>query len=237
MEPFDTLLRLQERDTAIDQMRHRRDALPERASLAAVEAERTAVESQLADVTAQRDELARGQSRLEDEVESMEAKAAEVERKLYSGTVSAPRELQAMQADVESIKRHKSTVEDQLLELMEQREPLDAEVARLEAERKRLDADSAQLLRAITEAEVTIDVELQDEQRAREQLVGAVPDDLVSLYEELRRKLGGVGVAALVGDRCGGCHLKLPATELARIKREPPEAVLRCDQCGRILVR
>ncbi|TML61491.1 MAG: hypothetical protein E6G17_09465 [Actinobacteria bacterium] len=237
MEPFDTLLRVQERDTAIDQLRHRRDALPERTSLAAVEAERTAVESQLVDVTARRDEVARAQSRLEDEVESMDSKAGEVERKLYSGSVSAPRELQAMQADVESIKRHKSAVEDQLLELMERREPLDAEVARLEAERARLDAAAAELVGAIVEAEVTIDVELEDEQREREQLVAAAPDDLVALYEELRVKLGGVGVAALVGDRCGGCHLKLPATELARIKREPPDDVLRCDQCGRILVR
>ena len=237
MEPFDTLLRVQERDTAIDQLRHRRDALPERASLEAVETERTAVETELADVTARRDELAREQSRLEDEVESMASKAAEVERKLYSGSVSAPRELQAMQADVESIKRHKSAVEDQLLEVMEQREPLDAAVARLQAERDRLDADAARLLDAITEAEVTIDVELEDEQRAREGLVASVPDELVSVYENLREKLGGVGVAALVGDRCGGCHLKLPATELARIKREPPGAVLHCDQCGRILVR
>src|SRR5207248_11595099 len=153
--------------------RARRDALPERASPAAVEAERTAVESQLVDVTARRDEVARAQSRLEDEVESMDSKAGEVERKLYSGSVSAPRELQAMQADVESIKRHKSAVEDQLLEVMEQREPLDAGVARLQAARDRLDADAARLLDAITEAEVTIDVELEDEQRAREGLVGS----------------------------------------------------------------
>ena len=53
----------------------------------------------------------------------------------------------------------------------------------------------------------------------------------------LRAKLGGVGAARLVNGRCTGCHLTLPATELDRIRREPPDALIRCDQCGRVLVR
>jgi predicted nucleic acid-binding Zn-ribbon protein len=64
-----------------------------------------------------------------------------------------------------------------------------------------------------------------------------VPADLTRLYDDLRRKLGGVGAARLVNGRCSGCHLTLPATELDRIRREPPEALIRCDQCGRVLVR
>ena len=37
--------------------------------------------------------------------------------------------------------------------------------------------------------------------------------------------------------RCSGCHLALPATEIDRIKREAPDTIVLCDQCGRILVR
>ena len=56
-------------------------------------------------------------------------------------------------------------------------------------------------------------------------------------YERLRAKLGGVGAARLVGPRCSGCHLTLPATELDRLRKGSPDALVFCDQCGRILIR
>ena len=87
------------------------------------------------------------------------------------------------------------------------------------------------------EATRTIDAELAAEVEARTAAAEAVPPDLVSQYERLRTKLGGIGAARLVGNTCGGCHLALPATELDRIRHQPDDAVTLCDQCGRILVR
>jgi hypothetical protein len=56
-------------------------------------------------------------------------------------------------------------------------------------------------------------------------------------YERLRQRLGGVAVALLVGSSCGGCHLTLAAGEIDAIRRLPPDALVTCAQCGRILVR
>jgi hypothetical protein len=42
-EPFDTLMQVQLHDTTLDQLRHRMDALPERAELLEVERRRTAL--------------------------------------------------------------------------------------------------------------------------------------------------------------------------------------------------
>jgi predicted nucleic acid-binding Zn-ribbon protein len=64
-----------------------------------------------------------------------------------------------------------------------------------------------------------------------------LPADLAATYERLRSQLGGIGAAKLVGSSCGGCHLALPATELDRIRHAAPDALVYCDQCGRILVR
>ena len=64
-----------------------------------------------------------------------------------------------------------------------------------------------------------------------------VPPELLARYEALRAKLGGTGAARVVGGSCGGCHLVLPSMEVDRIKKAPPDAVITCDQCGRILVR
>ena len=75
------------------------------------------------------------------------------------------------------------------------------------------------------------------ERSERDRLAAEVPPDLIARYEQLRTKLGGTGAARLVGGSCGGCHLQLPAMELDRVKKAPPDAIIYCDQCGRILVR
>jgi predicted nucleic acid-binding Zn-ribbon protein len=203
-----------------------------------------AVKRSLAEVAAALDRIgpvraeAAGQQRgLEDEVATLEGRIADLERRLYSGAVGAPRELQALQADVQSLRRRRSWLEDGILEAMERLEPLDAEAVRLDAERAQLEAEATRLMVALEEAESVIGDELAVEESARRTLAEGLPGNLLSLYEQLRARLGGVGAAPLVGGACGGCHLSLPATEVARIKREPSDALLRCDQCGRILVR
>ena len=58
--------------------------------------------------------------------------------------------------------------------------------------------------------------------------------ELLELYDDLRKQKKGVGVAALVDGVCQGCHEKLSAVELDRIKHT--EDVPRCEYCRRILV-
>lgn len=237
MATFDDLLVVQGHDTTIDQLRHRRASLPELADLARVESDLAALEATLAGVTDERDEIARRQKRLEDELAGVEAKVKEAEARLFSGSITAPRELQALQADVESLRRRAGTLEDGVLEAMTEREPLDEQIGQLEARRAQLDGDGARLRVARAEAEAAIDAQVATEAAARTQAAAALPADVSRLYEDLRRKLGGVGAARLVQGRCTGCHLALPATEVDRIRREPPDTLVRCDQCGRILVR
>jgi predicted nucleic acid-binding Zn-ribbon protein len=56
-------------------------------------------------------------------------------------------------------------------------------------------------------------------------------------YEQLRPKFGGVAIARLVGGRCDGCHLALAQAALERIRSAPPDALVECEECGRLLVR
>ncbi len=228
---------MQEHDTAIDRLQHRRRTLPERAELVGVEEALARLGEARAEAVERRDDVARRQRRLEDDLASTEAKITEIERRMYSGVVSAPRELQAMQADVESLRRRRSTLEDGILDAMAEREPLDEHVSGLEQERSRLGEEGARLRAAIAEGEAAIDAELALEEGRRAEAAEGLPGDLATRYEALRARLDGIGAAPLVGGRCGGCHLSLPATEVDRIRREPPDALITCDQCGRILVR
>jgi predicted nucleic acid-binding Zn-ribbon protein len=234
---FHDLLRVQEHDTAADRLRHRRTTLPELAELRATEDELARLEATLVDVAAQAAEAARLQRRLEGELALLESKVAELDAKLYSGAVTVPRELQAMQAEGEAMRARRATLEDEVLEAMSVREPLDEEVAALERRRAELDAEAARLRAAVAEGQAQLDKELAAELEARDAAAGSIPPDVATLYEQLRAHMDGVGAAPLVNGRCGGCHLALPATELDRLRKEPPETLVRCEQCSRILVR
>jgi predicted nucleic acid-binding Zn-ribbon protein len=205
--------------------------------LLAREATAADVDRQLEELAPQQGDIGGRQKRLEDELAGVEEKIAEVDAQLYSGTVTSPRELQALQADVESLKRHRSSLEDELLEAMAEAEPLDADAGKLLERRRELEHEIEGLQAAVDEASGGIGTELAEEEAARDKSAAALPSQLLSLYESLRQKLGGVGAARLESGACGGCHMKLPAIELDAIKHQAPEVIVRCDQCGRILVR
>jgi uncharacterized protein len=236
-EPFDRLLEVQEHDTRVDQLRHRRATLSERAELAGLEARRAALDARTTTVQAERDERAERQTTLESQIEAAKTRKAELERRLFGGQVAAARELAAMDDEVRQLGRHVTELENRELEVMEQMEPFDTELQAAEAERDGIDSRVAELRATITQTEKEIDAQIDTELSARAPVVESLPADLLSRYEALRKKLGGTGAARLAGNSCGGCHLTLPAMEVDRIKHASPDAVITCDNCGRILVR
>jgi predicted nucleic acid-binding Zn-ribbon protein len=235
-DPLQLLLDLQDRDLTADQLRHRRASLPERAALTEREAAIAGVETEVGDLQARLVEVQRSQKRIEDEVAILQAKAEGENQKLYSGTVTSPRELQAMQEEIDGLTRRQRGLEDDVLVLMETAEPLAEDVDRLEARRRELEADAARLAGLIAEAEGVIDAELAGVVADREGLAAGVPADLLATYEKLRIHLDGIGVARLEGTQCTGCHLSLPATEVAAVRKATPGAVVYHEECGRILV-
>lgn len=237
MSRFDGLLTVQDLDTAIDQLRHRRTNLPERSELKALEADAQALRTDLVAAIAARDEVSAREAAFEKDIATSEARIAEIDKRMYSGEVSSSKDLQAMATEIEHLKARVSGLEDSALEALDEREPLDAAVASLEARAAGMVELGKRLLAAITEAEAAIDAELATEVERRTAAAAAVPDDLLAEYERLRGRLGGIGVAKLEHGTCSGCRMKLPATELDRVKHQPPDALVHCEQCGRILVR
>jgi uncharacterized protein len=234
---FHDLLRVQEHDTAADRLRHRRQHLPALTELQQCEDELATLEAALAGTEERASEAARLQRRLEGELSLLESKVGELDAKLYSGAITVPRELEAMQHEGAAMRERRAVLEDEVLEAMGGGETLDAEVADLRRRGDELDTRGAALRAAIAEAQAEVDRELAAELAARAEAAASIPADVSALYEQLRSRLGGVAAAPLVNGRCGGCHLALPATEVDRLRREPPDALVRCEQCERILVR
>lgn len=238
MTRWDTLLAVQDHDTHIDQLVHRSETLPVRATLADIEARIVEVDGRIAEVDSRLGDLSRSQQRLEDEIASLREKQALADKQLYSGTTNNPRELQALQDDIDSIKRRIGKLEDDELEVMEATEPVDGERRALQAERNDVDSKAEVLRGELAEAVAGIDAELAEERAQRDAAAADVEDELLAEYEGLRqRRSGGIAIARLVGSTCQGCHLALSAVEVDRIRKLSLDERVTCEECGRLLVR
>ena len=233
---FDALLEVQAHDTKLDQLRHQQASLPARVARDAARTALAALEASVAEEESIKADLVRGQRRLDDEIESINTKRKHEEKMLYGGTVTNARELQDLQEGIESLGRRVTQLEDKVLELMEQIEPVDARLAALVASRDQQAQTLESAEQQLTVAEAELVVAVDAEQEARDAVVGSVEASLLAEYEKLRVGLGGVGVARLVGTQCGGCHLGLSAVDVNRIRRLGPDEITHCEECGRLLV-
>ena len=236
MADLQRLLDVQDRDLTLDQLAHRRQTLPQRSALADAQATVRRLDGDLDGLRKRLHEIELAQKKLEDEITAVDAKVASESKKLNSGSITAPREIQALSDEVDALGRRKRALEDDELELMEEAEPLTADVERLEAERAGVAADIDRLQAEIAAEEASIDGEAATVSGERDAAAADVPADLLARYERLRTKLGGVAVARLQGDLCLGCHVSLPAVEVDQIRHAAPDAIVTHEECGRILV-
>ena len=228
------LLDLQTEDSEIRMLTERKASLPEAQRLAEINAQLVELNADIEIASKQNDEVTREQNRLEGEIELVEQKTAKEEQRMYSGGVSNPKELSSLQAEVESLKRKKGTLEDELLEVMERREQASATLQSLTEERDQAQAEAGDLTTRVEALTTDIDQKVATHSSARVEIAGSIPSEVLSLYDKLRDQKGGVGAAALEQGTCQGCHTKLPAKEVERVKSEG--GLQRCDNCRRILV-
>jgi uncharacterized protein len=231
------LLGIQELDRRLDRLAHDRTTLPELTSIAEIDQRLAALDAEAAEIEARRHELGREQKRHEDEVALIEDRIAKEDAKLYSGSVTALKELQALQDEIASLNARRSTVEDHVLEVMEAIEPVDAELAVIAERRDALTTERAGFEQTVEVRRGEIDAEADSVRAQRVDHVAQLDAELLAEYERLRARPGQVGVARLVGTTCHGCHLDLSAVEADRLKKLPANDLVHCDECGCILVR
>ncbi|MBD2760094.1 hypothetical protein IEE94_11300 [Yimella sp. cx-573] len=230
------MLDLQKLDTRLAQLAHKKRSLPVLAQIetATKQQEELFEEVVLARTAAQ--DVEREITKAEDAVQLVRDRAVRNQQRLDAGQ-GAPKELQAMQHELETLARRQSALEDEELEVMERAEELRAVLARREAQKAEIDERVVSLVSERDVALAEIDAETGEVAAKRDQMAPGLGTELLGLYEKVREQCGGLAAAALTQRRCGGCGLELNATDLARFKNAPEDEILRCDECRRIIVR
>jgi predicted nucleic acid-binding Zn-ribbon protein len=230
------LLDVQELDTRIATLRQRLGKLPAAAALADLESSRAAVDGQARDLRIGVGDLVDEQKRADADVEQVKTRRDRDQGMVDSGSISDPKALERMLGELESLARRISSLEDVELEVMERLETAQSELAQKDAELVELEEQIAAARAQLDKEQSDVSGERDSLSQEREQLASSLPAELLSHYEKLREKKGGVGAAALRRKECLGCGLALNTAELAAIAKAPRDEVLHCDDCGRILV-
>ena len=230
------LLAVQDLDTSITQLQHRRDALPETSGLRSLEAELATLEAQRADAAGRRAALAGTQKTLEEQIAGITERRDAIEKRMYAATGSAGRDLQAMNDEVRHLTERRAELEEQELVAMLEQDPIDAELTTLGATLSPMRARAEELRGQVAHDRAEIDAALASAAGSRAAEAAQLPSALADRYERLRARLKGTGAARLIKNHCDGCHLELSAVEVERIRALPPGEVATCEQCGRILV-
>lgn len=231
------LLDLQQLDTNLDQLGHRRRTLPELAEIERLAARQRELNDSIILAETEVGDLSREQSKAENDVDQVRMRIDRDQRRLDSGQVSSPKELENLQSEIASLHRRQADLEDVVLEIMERREAAEGRRDALQADRDDVTARLGDHEQSRDAAIRDIDAEAATVAGQRDAVARDVPPELLALYEKLRGQYGGVGAAALHRSRCEGCHLSLNKVELDRIRAADPAEVVRCEECRRILVR
>lgn len=231
------LLEVSAFDTKLLQLAHKRASVPEVSLAQDLEIELGSVKMRLVAAETEASDLKLDQSKAEADVEQVAGRAARDKDRLDSGAVNAPKELESLQHEIESLAKRQAELEDVELEIMQQYEDALNAANQLRAMQSDVETKLAEVSQQRDDALADIDFEVKSVSEQRMAAVDGLPAELVGLYDKVREDMGGIGAALLHRGSCQGCHISLDPEEIDRIRNLAPEVVVRCDQCRRILVR
>lgn len=229
------MLELAELDAERGRIEHRAGNLAESQRLEEIQATHREANDRLAALQIALEDLNEQVGKFESEIDGVRQREDRDRKLLDSGATDA-KQLNDLQHELETLERRQASLEDSLLEIMERREELQGEQSAELTKIDELQKDLGEAQQACDEARNELDRLRSESLSRRDELVAGLDSDLVALYERQRTR-GGAGAGLLQGGRCGACRIEIDRGELARISAAADDEVLRCPECGAILLR
>lgn len=224
------LYRLQQVDSQIDQVQSRltaiRQTLENDEELRVVNDRFSAAEDKLKNT-----ERLLKQSELE--VEKQRIKIQQIEASLYGGLVHNPKELQDLQKDVASLKRHLETLEERELEAMDVAETAEKEMLNAQTELERIKEDRGGQLLELTQESDALNKNLERLFSERSAVMKDIEMSTIQQYDQLRKQRRGIAVTTINDGSCTSCGTTL--TQSLQQSARSATQLFNCPSCGRIL--
>ncbi|MCE2458877.1 MAG: hypothetical protein J4G14_13870 [Dehalococcoidia bacterium] len=168
-------------------------------------------------------------------VQEIEGRISNLDNRMYDGSVTNPREFEALQEERANQVRNRGGEEDRLLEFMVEIEEAEELRDRAKTAFEQIDAERSRELGTLETRREELTSEMPELHAKRQEISAEYAPNIMAVYETVRRTRGGQG-AALVDQRgmCQGCRLTIPNAELSRARSS--EGIVQCGSCTRILI-
>ena len=168
----------------------------------------------------------------EAEVERQRIKLEQTEASLYSGQVKNPKELQDLQMDVASLKKHLVTLEERQLEAMVSAEDTEKALNSAKDKLEQVQSNLKDQNVDLTNESAVLNKDLERLESERKAVVGELAESALGTYEKLRQQKRGIAVAAVLDNSCSACGTTLTQSQHQSARSAE---LFNCPTCGRIV--
>ena len=173
----------------------------------------------------------RERKRLEDDIKVQDQKKSKLKDQMNLAKTND--QYRAFQHEIEFCEKEVRKLEDQILDLMTESEPLEKNVKAAEAalaeERVDVEREKDHARKRTAEDEEFLKQALEE----RKQVAASIEPKLLAQYERIRQKHKGAAIADGTQGRCSACQMTIRPQHFQDLKRS--EKLLTCESCGRIL--
>jgi uncharacterized protein len=169
----------------------------------------------------------------ESEVEKQRIKIEQTEASLYGGRVQNPKELQDLQKDAASLKRHLETLEERQLEAMLAAESAEKDLQIAQSEMEHIQSQLRDQNRDLTAESQSLRRDLERLSSERQAVIKDIAGQALNDYEQLRRQKRGLAITSVADQACEACGTTLTASQQQSARST--SQLFHCPTCGRIL--
>ena len=224
------LYRLQQVDSQIDQIQARLKTIQQ--TLENDVALRSANEN-LAHIENKHKDAERALKLSEGEVEKQQIKIQQTEASLYGGKVHNPKELQDLQKDIVSLKRHLETLEERQLEAMLAAENMEQGLQTAKTDLERVQANFKVQNKDLNKEGETLRKDLERLNSERQAVVTDIASQALHVYDQLRKQKRGLAITTVADNSCEACGTTLTPSQQQTARST--SQLFHCPTCGRIL--
>jgi predicted nucleic acid-binding Zn-ribbon protein len=171
--------------------------------------------------------------RIDDKVQAQKIKIETSSVALYGGKIQNPKELQDLQSEISSLKKHLAVLEDQELEAMLSYDQLELDLKKAQENQKNAQAEVAEKQSKLLGEQFQLSKTKEKLLAERAAAVPSILPENLEMYLKLRKTKRGVAVASVSDEACTGCGSNLTPAEWQAARS--PRQVAYCSSCGRIL--
>jgi predicted nucleic acid-binding Zn-ribbon protein len=232
-EQYDILIKLQKIDIDIDKEEKKKRSLP--LIIEGITKEIQGLKGSLKNKNEDYKNLQIKLKRKELDLAEKSNKINKHQEDLYGGKISDIKELKQIQKVIANYQKEKDSIEEDVLDLMEEMEDLDKSSGHLDEDLKVKEEEFKKRKEEEDLARLAIKKNMSSLNIKREEILSKITDNrLLKEYELLRKEKGGKAIMEVDCSICPGCYLDLPSDVIYQLKKN--RKIITCPNCSRILI-